>query len=81
MNHEYNITFTLTEEQQARLMALTLRYNRAMEMPGGGAITAEGLLTSLLTPGSEKLIDERMNGVGAALDAMERRGGCEACQV
>lgn len=75
MAHNYTITFKLTEEQVARLMALTVRYNRLLHN-GDGEITALGLLESLLTAGSAKLIDERMAGIGAVLDAAE--GGGEA---
>ena len=81
MDHDYRITFTLTEEQQARLMALTIRYNRALGVHADMGITAEGLLSSLLTAGFASLIDERMRGVSATLDAMEQRGGCQECQV
>lgn len=75
MKHEHTITYTLTDEQEARLMALTLRYNRIV-LPGTGVnVTAEGLLSCLLLTGSAMLIDERMNGIAAALDAAEERGG------
>ena len=77
MQHEHTITYHLTDEQEARLMALTVRYNRIV-MPGTGkGVTAEGLLSSLLLAGSALMIDERMNGIAAALDAAEERGGTE----
>lgn len=75
MAHNYTITFWLSEEQEARLMALTLRYNRLMHNVVG-EITAPGLLESLLKAGASRLIDERMAGIGAVLDAAE--GGGEA---
>ena len=69
---DYSINYRLTEEQEARLMALTVRYNRALSLPDGAAISMEGLLSSLMLVGSARLIDERMNGISAALEAMER---------
>lgn len=67
MLHEHTITYALSDEQEAMLMALTARYNRVI----GLSITPAGLLESLLTVGSALLIDERMLGLRAALDTAE----------
>ena len=74
MLHEHTITYFLNDEQEARLMALTARYNR---LGMGKAVTAEELMNSLLLAGSALMIDERMNGIAAVLDAAETRGGGE----
>lgn len=70
MKHRYTVTYYLSDEQEARLVALTARYNRLL----GGMITPEGMLESLLVTGSAYVIDERMNGICAALDAAEEKG-------
>lgn len=80
MLHEHTITYQLTDEQEARLMALTMRYNRLLH-GGEAGITPDGLLSSLLVTGSALLIDERMAGVTAALDAAEPKGGRESCPL
>lgn len=71
MLHEYKITYSLTDEQEAALVALAARYNRILRT----GITAEGLLSSLLLTGSAHVIDERLTGLRAALDAAEAKEG------
>ena len=73
MNHPYIITFNLTDEQEARLMALTQRFNSCM----GANITMNGMLESLLVTGSAMLIDERMTGISTALDLEQQRREAE----
>ena len=73
MTHPYIITFQLTDDQEARLLALTQRFNNCM----GANITMDGLLESLLVAGSAMLIDERMTGIGAALDLEYQRREAE----
>ena len=76
---EHNVTFELSNEQEARLLAITRRFNVAADFP----MDAEELLTSVLTVDVRRLIDERLNGFDAALTALEAsdRGGCEACEI
>ena len=69
MKH-YTVTYVLSEEQEARLFALTARYNRVLSMQ----ITTADMLESLLLTGSAHVIDERMTGICAALDAAEQKG-------
>lgn len=73
MNHPYTITFHLTDDQEARLLTLTQRFNSCM----GANITMIRLLESLLVTGSAMLIDERMTGISAALDLEQQRREAE----
>ena len=74
MLHEHKITYRLTEEQEARLISLVARLNRAMN----DEIDLDGMLHSLLNVnGSCNLINDRMDAMSAALDAIERQRGLE----
>lgn len=70
MKHEHTVTVALTEEQEARLLALTVRLNRVASS-GGTVINVDKLLRMLILNGSMAQIEERMNGISAALAAME----------
>jgi hypothetical protein len=73
MMHEHVIAYQLTDEQEARLMALTVRYNRILHADDNQAVSADDMLSILVLPGSGLQVDERMAGIVAALDAAERR--------
>lgn len=74
MLHEHKITYRLTDEQEARLFSLAARFNRATD----GNMDPDGMLHSLLNVyGSCNLINDRMDAMSAALDAIERRRGVE----
>ena len=73
MMHEHVIAYQLTDEQEARLRALTVRYNRILHADGNQAVSDDDMLSILVLPGSGLQIDERMASIVAALDAAERR--------
>lgn len=73
MMHEHVIVYQLTDKQEARLMALTVRYNRILHADDNMAVSADDMLSILVLPGSGLQVDERMAGIVAALDAAERR--------
>ena len=64
---EYKITYRLSEEQEAVLMALTVRLNTLM----GTDITPLQVIGELLTVDTAKNIEARMAGFQAALNAVE----------
>lgn len=82
MKHEHTVTVALTEEQEARLLALTVRLNR-VAANGGEVVNVDKLLRMLILNGSMAQIEERMNGISAALTAMEaaQEGVGETCNI
>ena len=70
MKHRYIVDYYLSDEQEERLVALTERYNRLFS----GTFDTAWMLENLLVTGSAYVIDERMNGFCAALDAAEEKG-------
>ena len=79
MLHEYTVTYCLTDEQDARLKALTERFNRVMHTGN----TPEALLDGLMKIGSVMLVNERMDDLSGDLVMAEAHmeGDCRECTV
>ncbi len=76
---EYTVRYYLTDEQDARLRALTERFNRVM-----GTDNEPGtVLDAMMTVGSAKGIERHLEEMDRTLSGVEAKmeGDCGECQV
>ena len=76
---EYTVRYCLTDEQDARLRALTERFNRVV----GTDNTPEAVLDAMMTVGSVEGIEEHLEKMDRTLSGVEAgmEGDCRECQV